>query len=363
MSRILRVVALSLVLLDARVASGQGLSTVRGTVTNEAARPLEQALVTLDPQGANRQVRTDREGRFSFLGVPAGEHTVRVTWVGFAPESRQVQVTGGDLTADFTLRRLTYLDTVAVTAKRTGLYGSVISKDSLLPVPDARIEIIGARKTDSTNTSGTFNFPALKAGSYMVRVKHPLFESRNFPVLIPVDGGTELDVVVERGRVSRDQHMEMLYREMDTRLTFRGINSAFVPREVLKGRDKMPLDKALLFAPEVAKKALFMPSNLCLFVDGVARPGMNLGDFAPEDVESVELYGSTGRVTMTFQRGGPINGKPDTVRTVRQSDPSGTLVSRWPPKMPCGREPTLAESRVDDGVVKVIFALVWTKQP
>ena len=75
MNRIVRVVALSLALLDARMTSGQGLSTVRGTVTNEAARPLEQALVSLDPPEANRQVRTDREGRFSFLGVPAGEHT------------------------------------------------------------------------------------------------------------------------------------------------------------------------------------------------------------------------------------------------------------------------------------------------
>ena len=89
---------------------------------------------------------------------------MRVTWVQFAPEARQVQVTSGEVTADFTLKRLTYLDTVAVTAKRTGLYGTVISKDSLLPVPGARIEIIGARKTDSTNSSSTFNFPALKAG-------------------------------------------------------------------------------------------------------------------------------------------------------------------------------------------------------
>jgi hypothetical protein len=43
-------------------------------------------------------------------------------------------MTGTDATVDAVLRRLTYRDTVAITAKRTGLYGSVISKDSLLPV-------------------------------------------------------------------------------------------------------------------------------------------------------------------------------------------------------------------------------------
>jgi hypothetical protein len=341
----------------------QSVATVRGIVTNEAARPLEQALVTLDPEGANRQVRTDREGRFNFLGVPAGSHTVRVTWVGFAPETRQFEMTGTDVTIDVTLRRLTYLDTVAVTAKRTGLYGSVIAKDSLLPVPNARVEIIGARRTDSTNSSGTFNFPDLKPGSYVVRVKHSLFQSRNFGVVIPVGGGTELDVVVERGSVSRDQHMEMLYREMDTRLTFRGTNTAFVPREVLKGREKMQLDKALLFAPEVAQKALYWQSDVCLFVDGIARPGMNLSDFASEDIESVELYAAPGRSTMVFQRGGNLAGTLDTSRTVRQADPSGSLLSRWPPKTPCGREPMLHEQRVGATIPKVLFAVIWTKQP
>jgi hypothetical protein len=95
--------------------------------------------------------------RFSFMGIPQGSHTLRVWWVGFSPERKQFEMTGTDATVDAVLRRLTYRDTVAITAKRTGLYGSVISKDSLLPVPGARIEIIGARKADSTNSSGTFN--------------------------------------------------------------------------------------------------------------------------------------------------------------------------------------------------------------
>jgi hypothetical protein len=346
------------IMLVAMIASAlhaQGLASVRGTVTNEAGRPLEYAQVILDPQGANRQLRTDREGRFSFVGVPQGPHVVRVFWVGFAPESRTFDLTAGDVIVDFTLRRLTYLDTVAVTARRTGLYGTVISKDSLLPVPNARIEIIGARTADSTGQGGAFNFPELKAGSYIVRVKHPLFESRNFSVVVPVGGGTELDMVVDRGRVSRDQHMEMLYREMDSRLTFRGVNSAFVPREVLKGREKLTLDKALLFSPEVAKRALFLASDLCLFVDGIARPGMNLADFAAEDIESVELYGAPGRTTMSFAG-------PSTNRSVKQADPSGSLVSRWPPKTPCGREPLPSEAR-GASTVKVIFAAIWLKQP
>ena len=341
------------------VLNAQSVFSVRGTVTNESGRPLEQAQVTLDPQGANRQVRTDRDGRYSFIGVPPGSHTLRVTWVGFTPVTRQFELTGSDVTVDVTLNRITRLDTVAVTAKRTGIYGSVISKDSLLPVPAARIEILGARKADSTSSSGTFNFPDIKAGSYIVRIKHPSFDSRNVSVVVPVNGGTEIDVVVERGRVSRDAHMEMLYREMDTRLTFRGINTAFVTREEFKGREKMPLDKALAFAPEFARKSLFMRSDLCLFVDGIARPGANLADFAPEDIESVEVYAAPARTRMILSEGMP---RPDTSRTLQQADPSGTLRDRWPPRTPCGREPPLSEQQNSVSVVRVMFAVVWLRR-
>jgi hypothetical protein len=343
--------ALVLSALMVQPLPGQGVATVRGTVSNEAGRPLEHAQVTLDPQGANRQVRTDRDGRFSFLGVPQGPHSLRVTWVGFAPETKPFEMAGDDVTVDVTLRRLTFLDTVAVTAKRTGLYGSVISKDSLIPVPGARIEIIGARKADSTNSSGTFNFPDLKPGSYIVRVKHPFFESRNFGVVVPVGSGTELDVVVERGRVSRDQHMEQFYREMDTRLTFRGVNTAFVTREELKGREKMTLDAAVQFAPEFAKRALMILSDVCVFVDGVARPGTTLRDFAPEDIESVEFYGAVWR-----------NIERNATRALEGMDPSGSLRDRWPSRTPCGLPLTPSEEKMSRSVVKVMFAVVWLKR-
>jgi hypothetical protein len=348
MKRIL--LAIGLVAL-ARPVGAQGLATIGGTVTNEAGRPLEQAQVTLDPQGSNRQVRTDREGRYSIIGVPPGSRTLRATWVGFSPETRHVEVSPGETTVDFVLRRLTRLDTVAVTAKRAGIYGSVISIDSLLPIPGARVEIIGARKADSTNSSGTFNFPDIKGGSYIVRIKHPFFDSRNVSAVVPANGATEIDVVMERGRVSRDAHMEMLYREMDTRLTFRGINTAFITRETLKGREKMPLDKALAFAPEFALRSLYIRSDVCVFVDGIARPGAMISDFAPEDIESIELYAAPQGLA-----------RSNAARALARADPTGSLRDRWPPRTPCGQEPTPGEKRTGDSVVRVMFAVVWLRR-
>lgn len=329
----------------------QSIATVRGTVTNEAGRGLEQAQVTLDPDAGSRQVRTDGEGRFSFLGVSPGAHTIRVLRVGFSPETRQVDVTSSGATVEIMLRRLSVLDTVAVTAKRTGLYGSVVSKDSLLPVPGARIEIIGARKADSTNSSGTFNLPDIKPGSYIVRVKHPLFESRNFSVVVPVGGGAELDVVVDRGRVSRDKHMEGLYREMDTRLVFRGINTAFVTREELKGRETQAVDVAVQYAPGFAKKAMLILSDVCVFVDGIARPGATLRDFNVEEIESVEFYGGVWRKILSGAQS-----------EIQRMDPSGSLLDRWPPRAPCGQPLSPGEAKASKSNVKVMFALIWLRK-
>jgi len=332
--------------------SAQGPTTVNGTVLNESARPIEHAQVTLDPAGASRQVRTDRDGRFSFLGVPAGSHSVRVTWVGYSPEERGVNVTGGVVSLEFTLRRLTTLDTVAVTGKRAGLYGMVVSRDSLLPVPGARIEVIGSRKSDSTGVDGRFNMPEIKPGSYLVRVKHPRFESRNVPVSVPVDGSVELDIVVDRGMISRDQHMEMLYREMDSRVTFKGQHAAMVTRDELRGREKMPLDMAVQYVPGFAKKAFQIPGTVCVFVDGVARPGASVYDFAVEDIEAIEFYGAPYGQFLRNQE-----------RALTSADPTGSLSNRWPPKTPCGN-PTSGRSYVPPArsSIRVMFAVVWLRK-
>ena len=282
-----------------------------------------------------------------------------MTRIGFAAEERRIDVGAGGVNVDVTLRRLTRLDTTVVTAKRTGIYGSVISIDSLLPIAGARVEILGARKADSTNASGIFNLPDVKGGSYIVRLKHPFFDSRNLSVVVPDNGGTELDVVMERGRVSRDAHMEMLYREMDTRVTFRGNHSAFVTRETLKGREKMSLDAALQFAPEFARKALIIQSDVCVFVDGVAKPGATLRDFAPEDIESVELYGGLKR-----------NLIQNVNRELARMDPSGSLRDRWPGQVrdweqtrtPCGQPLTPGEAALSPSAVKVKFAVVWLRR-
>jgi len=331
----------------------QGLTTLNGTVLNEGGRPLEYVQVSLDPAGMNRQVRTDRDGRFNFPGVSPGAHVLRVTWVGYAPDERTIEATGGVQAVEVTLRRLTTLGAVEVTARRSGLHGVVLSRDSLKPVPGARIEVIGARKSDSTGAEGVFNMPDIRPGSYLVRVRHPLFESRNVPVVVPVNGAAELDVVVSRGSLSRDQHMEMLYREMDSRLAFKGEHAAMVTREELRGREKSPLDMAIQMVPRMSQKQFLFVPDACVFVDGVPRPGAMITDFAPEDVEAVEIYGA------------PYEEKTrNPARALSKADQTGSLESRWPRAMPCGQPsvPTGGGGAIPRSRIVSMFVLIWLKK-
>lgn len=329
--------------------------TVRGVVRNETGRPVEYALVSFEPAGANRQVRTDRDGRFSILGASPGQRAIRVTFVGYRPLDRTVQVPVGVVDIEVTLERLvTTLAGVEVTARRTGLYGSVIAKDSLLPVPGARIEVLGARSSDTTVADGTFNLPKLKPGSYVVRVRHTQFESRIISIVVSADRGTELDLVVERGILSRDAHMEQFYRELDSRVHWQGTTAALISREDLKGEPTTSLDAAIIRAPGFMK-ASFYPGReglegACLFVDGVARPGAKISDFAIEEIEAIEVYGP------------PMN----------RSDPTGTLAARWPPRAMCGVSmgPRAAfetggnagSVRLSASAIPVRFAVVWLRR-
>lgn len=352
----LHVVGLALMVLSSIATAQDSAGTVRGIVRNETGRPVEHALVTLDPAGPSRQTRTDRDGRFSFLGVTPGSRVIRVAFVGYRPNERTVQVARGIVDIDVTLESIvTTLAGVEVTARRSGLYGSVIARDSLLPVPEARIEVLGARTSDTTDAEGSFNFPKLKPGSYIVRVRHTRFESRNVSIVVPEKGATQLDLVVERGILSRDAHMEQLYRELDSRVHWMGTTAAMISREDLKGDPTSGLDVALVRAPGFMK-ASFYPAkegweNACLFVDGIARPGMTVRDFAIEEIEAIELYGP------------PMN----------RSDPTGTLASRWPPRAMCGAasgpRAAFGNGRADAGparlsgsAVRVQFVAIWLRR-
>ena len=83
--------ALALLLMGfADAARAQQTGTITGVVTDATSgQTLESVLVRLD--GAESGVLSNPGGRYIFAGVPAGEHTVTATLLGY--EEKQVQVT------------------------------------------------------------------------------------------------------------------------------------------------------------------------------------------------------------------------------------------------------------------------------
>ena len=101
LSRAVVFVALS---LPIAAESQETMSSLQGVVRNESGHPIEQAQVLLNAGQAPRELRTDRDGGFRFIGVPTGPTRVRVLRIGFQPHDTTVTVTGASTVVEIQLR-------------------------------------------------------------------------------------------------------------------------------------------------------------------------------------------------------------------------------------------------------------------
>ncbi|WP_263818219.1 TonB-dependent receptor domain-containing protein [Salinibacter sp.] len=96
------VFGLALLLLPGLAWAQQG--TVTGTVTEaETGSPLPGATVQIVDEGSG--AASDAEGQYRITGVPAGEQTLRVSFVGYQAQKRTVNVqAGGTVRVNFELK-------------------------------------------------------------------------------------------------------------------------------------------------------------------------------------------------------------------------------------------------------------------
>jgi TonB-dependent receptor len=95
--------------------SPEGTGGIEGAVHNSInSLPVGRAKVVL--KGTDREALTDDEGRYRFLGVPAGGAEIEVSYLGFVSQSAALTVTPGQIaTRDFSIVR-----EGTVTAKKPG---------------------------------------------------------------------------------------------------------------------------------------------------------------------------------------------------------------------------------------------------
>jgi hypothetical protein len=85
--------------------SGESASSaVSGTVSDSSGNPIEQATVTVENEsGVVSQPEVDSTGSYESINLADGDYTVTASADGRETKSKQVTISGGDVTADFAL--------------------------------------------------------------------------------------------------------------------------------------------------------------------------------------------------------------------------------------------------------------------
>jgi len=152
-TRRLRSLALRLAALASLAATpafAQGILT--GSVV-DSTNGLNITGATVRIDALSRSTTTDRTGRFQLVGLPNGQHSVTVRYLGYAPVTRQVTITeGGRASLNVRIQpATTTLGAVVVTDTRTGQASAlaqqlnapnvtnIIAADQIGRFPDANI--------------------------------------------------------------------------------------------------------------------------------------------------------------------------------------------------------------------------------
>jgi hypothetical protein len=333
----------------------QTSGVLTGTVRDEAGTALANALVVLDAQANRQSQRTDANGVFRFRQVTLGEHELTTLWIGYRSDVRTIQMAAEGLDVQIVLHRnVALVDTMHVTARRSGIYGTVVEHKDLRPLPGVEVQIIGSGLHSTTTRDGHFQFPLMRPGAYVVHLKRDRYTAGMISVIVPRDSALELYLSMEPVSTKADKKYAVLMGDFDRRVRFAAgsNNAAIIPRQELAEHQGQTLFDALRYSMSYLVKGLVLDDNVCMYVNGVFQPAMSAKDYPASDIEAVEVYGSGADFTGTV-----------TART-------GSAASSRPPGSQCGiGEPSLSQAtgrrlgvparRPDPARVEAI--VIWTK--
>ncbi len=146
-----------------------GLGAVSGTVTSSTGAVAD---VQVSLPELRRSTTTDSSGHYSIAGVPAGTYTVTFQRIGYAPAVRRVVSSGGDITADVTLREtVVELTGIQVTASANATSAlnspqptSVVAGDELRQAqsPSLGETLVGVAGVHSLSTGVGIGKPVIR---------------------------------------------------------------------------------------------------------------------------------------------------------------------------------------------------------
>jgi TonB family protein len=115
-ARVATAVALIAVTVSLASVAAQRFSTFSGTLTDQTNAVLPDAAVALTNTltGAKYEVRSDRNGRFEFVGLPDGDYAMAASESGFAPLKDAITIAGRDVERTVQLQLGSLQETIRV---------------------------------------------------------------------------------------------------------------------------------------------------------------------------------------------------------------------------------------------------------
>ena len=109
-------------------AAQERKGVVTGLITDSAHAILQGASVELQP--TDKKTVSDTTGQFSITDVPPGTYTLSISFVGMAPYSKEIAVTGGQVThVEPEMEVASTSDSVTVTAERVHGEAEAINRE------------------------------------------------------------------------------------------------------------------------------------------------------------------------------------------------------------------------------------------
>ena len=281
------------------------LTTLAGSVVDSAGRPLEGAEVALTD--LRRSVMSSSSGAFRFDSIPRGQWIVRVRKIGYAAETRTVDVDSAALPVEFRLvATVRTLVPIVTAASRLGLGGTVNDAGGK-PVPKARVRVLGSGLEAVTDSAGQF-WVAAPAGNHMVAVAKPAFAERVAGVTIPRDSGREVTIWLRpAGSVPVREAWNI--EDLRERMAWRKAK----PFEGILTRDAMLRDGYdwiydVVQAAWVRMGRMHSVNQECQLVVNGGPATVALARLMVDDVESIEIYERFPRVSATVAAAAPRRG-------------------------------------------------------
>lgn len=245
--------------------------TVSGRVTTSSGAPVAEVQVSLTD--LHRSTTTDSSGHYAITDVPAGTFTITFQRIGFAPSVRRIVSTGGDITADVTLREsVLELSGIQVTASANAT--SALNS----PQPTSVRSGEELRQSQSPTLGETLEgIAGVHSWSTGAGIGKPVIRGLSSNRVLVLDDGQRLET-----QQWGDEHSPNVETATAERIeVIRG------PASVLYGSD------ALGGVVNVVQKDLPYASGIPGFVHGSASAGFESGNSLKDG--SLELEGASGK--------------------------------------------------------------------